>query len=106
MQEFRSFSIDPEEPTPVPGGSHYPPDPSEDDDLAETIEASLAVQVDEVSDTVTYVGKAIPGTDTSAGLWQIQRLTEPAVGDLVVEWANGAATFDKIWDDRLGYSYF
>lgn len=110
MAEFRSFT--------EPGAVYIPsipdfdetdhtlPQPGEDDDLpSETISAGLAVQIDEVGDTVTYVGKAEPGSPTSFSVWQIQRLTE--VGeDLVVEWASGTAEYDKVWDDHLTLSYF
>ena len=84
---------------------HTLPQPGEDDDLTiEVISAGLAIQIDEVSDTVTYVGRAQPGTVTGAGAWQIQRLTE--VGeDLAVQWANGSAEFNLIWDSRLSYIY-
>ena len=88
---------EPEEP-PI-----YAPPPVEEE-VVEVISAGLAVQLDEVSDTVTYVGYADPGSSTAAGVWQIKRLTE--VGpDLIIDWASGTADFDKIWDNRLGYTY-
>ena len=106
--EFTSFAILPSSLQPEPEVPSEPPiipPPDEDDDLAvEVVSPFYATQLDEVSETVTYLGKADPGADTSWSVWQIQRIT--TVGeDLVIEWASGTAEFDKIWDNRLGYSY-
>lgn len=64
---------------------------------------ALAVRVDTVA-TVTYVGEAQPGTASSAAAWRIKRLTETG-DDAVLEWADGNAGFDNIWDNRLSLSY-
>ncbi len=37
--------------------------------------SSMDYEIDEASDTVTYIGKADPGTATSAASWQIVRVT-------------------------------
>jgi hypothetical protein len=71
--------------------------------------------LDDVGGGVTYVGKAAPGSATDDPVWQIQKITE-GVGvvegsgdDLKVEWADKGdgpnANFDKVWDDRVSYSY-
>lgn len=104
MDEFRSFSVDPVIFTRGEDTADYPDPVVEDDPLAETISAGLAIQIDEVSDTVSYVGRAEPGTLTSGFVWQISRLTETGP-DLVVEWAEGTSEFDKVWDNRLLYNY-
>jgi len=65
--------------------------------------ASYAVQLDEASATITYVGEAAPGTDTSASTWRIKRLDSSS--GLVISWAAGNSDFDKIWDNRAGYVY-
>lgn len=59
--------------------------------------------IDEASPTITYIGKAIPGSDTAEGVWQIQRLTSSS-GDLSVEFADGGL-FTQVWDNRAGLSY-
>lgn len=64
-----------------------------------------AVRVDVASGTVTYVGKAAPGLGTSASEWQILRLTSDISGNLTVEWADGNAEFDNVWDNRASLSY-
>jgi hypothetical protein len=63
----------------------------------------LTTRLDEVG-SVTYVGKAIPGTTESAPAWQIQQITETGP-DITILFADGAANFDQIWDDRLILSY-
>jgi hypothetical protein len=52
-----------------------------------------------------YIGKARPGTDTSASAWQIQRTTYSGNDMTAREWANATAKYDKVWDDRASYSY-
>jgi hypothetical protein len=68
--------------------------------------AKLDVLLDEDGD-LTYVGEATPGTATSAASWRIFRMDESASGDeeLLKRYADGVATFTKIWDDRATYGY-
>jgi hypothetical protein len=78
-------------------------------DGVDTVTASIALdgyatRIDEDTPTITYVGKAVPGTATGAGTWQIQRLTDTGSG-LTVEWADGDDEFDNVWDSRGGLSY-
>ena len=63
-----------------------------------------AIRIDEASATVTYVGKATPGSAEGSAVWQVQRLTESA-GDLTVEWADGNDSFDNVWTNRASLSY-
>lgn len=65
--------------------------------------SNYATIVDEASATITYVGKALPGTTTSSALWQIQRID--TTGDLTIKWADGNADFDNVWDDRVSLTY-
>lgn len=56
--------------------------------------------------TVIYRGEASPGSSESLAVWRIRRLTfTGAEGDVTEEWADGAAAFDQIWDNRLGLVY-
>jgi len=64
----------------------------------------VAVELDDAGGGVTYVGKADPGTATSASGWQIQRITETGA-DISIEWADGDALYNNVWDDRLSLSY-
>ena len=71
--------------------------------IQEVVQLSLAVRVDEPTATLMYVGKAQPGTLTSAAGWQIQKI-DTATGTQV-EWANGNANFESIWDNRASLAY-
>lgn len=53
---------------------------------------------------IEYMGKALPGTATSASLWQIQKWTYDSDGFLTnIKFANGKADFSFIWDSRTTY---
>jgi hypothetical protein len=62
------------------------------------------LNVDSGDSTITYVGKAIPNSLTSAAVWQVKRLNQTGV-DLDIEFADGEATFDKIYDNRESLTY-
>lgn len=66
--------------------------------------SAFATRTDETPGGITYVGKAAVGSATGSAVWQIQRLTETS-GDLVVQWADGNASFDNTWDNRASLSY-
>ena len=61
----------------------------------------------DATDRIQYVGKAVPGSATSASLWLIMRITyvgaTSAIAD--VTYAEGDATHKWIWDDRATYDY-
>lgn len=62
-----------------------------------------ALRLDETG-TVTYIGLAAIGAAASAAVWQIKRLTdEPPL--TTIEWADGNAEFDNVWDDRASLNY-
>ncbi len=53
-----------------------------------------------------YIGKAKVGTATSATGWAIRKLTwDGNSNPTAIEWADGVESFNKIYDDRVGYSY-
>jgi hypothetical protein len=64
-----------------------------------------AIRMDVVSSTVTYVGKASVSTVSNAASWKIFRMTSDTDGDLIIEYADGNANFDNVWDDRAALSY-
>jgi hypothetical protein len=66
------------------------------------IEPSLAIQIDEVA-PITYIGKAAPGTATTAASWQIKKIDSTSGTSII--YASGNSNFNKIWDDRAGLSY-
>jgi len=61
--------------------------------------SDLALLLDEVSSTLTYICKAEPGTATSAAKWQIKRLLKSGVVTRG-EFADGDTKFDNVADDR------
>lgn len=54
--------------------------------------------------TISYVGKAVPGTATSSALWQIKRIIA-AANDVTIEFAGSDDKFDNIFDDRESLTY-
>jgi hypothetical protein len=64
----------------------------------------FAARVDEAPGGVTYVGTAAAGALPGAAAWRIKRLTEFG-GVVTVEWADGDAGCDNVWDDRASLTY-
>ncbi len=60
--------------------------------------------IDEASSTVTYIGKAEPGTSTSSANWLISKVT---ISGTVTSslYADGVSTFTAVWNDRASLSY-
>ncbi len=71
---------------------------------ADLVEVDYEVQVDEASSSVTYVGKALPGSTTSQAVWQIKRVQITGT-TTAIEYAGGTAAFLSVWDNRAGLSY-
>lgn len=71
---------------------------------ADIIPPGYAMQIDEVSSTVTYLGLAKSGTPTSASLWQIRKIS---VSSTVTSftWADGDGNYDNVWDNRASLTY-
>ena len=67
-------------------------------------EKRLTVRLDQVSDTLFYVGKAEIGRLDSGAQWLIIRYT--TVGSILKsEYANGSEAFDQVWNDRATLTY-
>lgn len=62
-------------------------------------------RVDVASGTVTYVGKAVPGSSEIAGVWMLQRITSDVNGGLKIEYPNGSAFYNYAWSQRASYTY-
>ena len=83
----------------VEQGPIGPPGPAGDEEMP------YDVLVDEINDEGDlYVGRADPGSATSASVWQIYFLDNIGV-DLSKRYADGSAEFNKVWDNRSSYSY-
>lgn len=70
-----------------------------------TTEGTLITNYDAVGADLSYVGKAVAGTATSAAVWQIKKLVFNTEGDVTTTFADGNADFDNIWDDRASLTY-
>lgn len=66
---------------------------------------ALATRYVAVNSALAYAGEAEPGAMGSEPVWRIKRLDTAANGDVIVLYANGTASFDKVWDERASYSY-
>ena len=68
-------------------------------------EVPYDLEIDETSTpNATYIGQADPGTGVATAAWRIKKIDESG-GATSVNWADGVATFTKVWDDRLTYTY-
>ena len=57
------------------------------------------------SNLVEYQGWARPGTAKTAARWKICKLTYSGNFVTDIQWADGTASFTKVWNDRATYSY-
>lgn len=67
-------------------------------------QVDYAQVVDEASDTVTYIGKAEPGSAENAAVWQIKKITISGT-ETITTWADGDVQFNNVWDNRAGLTY-
>ena len=64
-----------------------------------------AKRTDFVGDDVIYKGEAEPGSSENDAVWRISKITF-VDEDATEQWAEGNASFDKMWSSRLGYNYY
>jgi hypothetical protein len=67
-------------------------------------DVNYTVYIDEASSTVTYVGKALPGSSETNNVWQIQKI-EVVSTVTKITWADGNKDFDNIWSLRSSLVY-
>jgi hypothetical protein len=69
-----------------------------------SVSTNYKILLDEVSDSILYVGYALPGTATSAETWRIKKvLTSGAI--TTISYANGSDSLTNSWDLRATYTY-
>lgn len=83
--------------------SAFIPLPVEDPAVVTTQGKTLITLLDEPTTTVMYIGKAEPGTATSAASWSIQKLDVVGSQTRILRAANGE--FTQIWDNRSSLTY-
>ena len=71
--------------------------------------SGTAKRTEMISDTVLLVGEAVVGSEEADSVWRIKRVTQVESvqlgDDIVIDWAETSADFDKSWVDRLTYAY-
>jgi hypothetical protein len=70
----------------------------------DTEDKRLTVRLDQVSDTLFYVGKALIGKVDADANWLIIRYTQTG-SILKSEYANGVETFNQVWNNRATLTY-
>lgn len=73
--------------------------------LAEGDEIVYSKRIDFITGDDIYRGEALVGSTEASAVWRIRRIYIDATGDISEKWADGSASFDKIWANRLAYSY-
>lgn len=68
------------------------------------IGSAYAIRIDEFSSTIIYRGEAVAGSADSSSVWRIQKIVISGASTSVT-WADANANFDKVWTNRLTYSY-
>lgn len=63
-----------------------------------------AVRYDEVSSSTAYRGEATAGATEGEPAWRIQKIVI-VNDDVTITWASGTTEFDKVWTNRLSYTY-
>jgi len=70
-----------------------------------TTKYTTAIAYD-ISDNPEYAGEAATGSVQSERAWRIIKIIYDVSSNPVsVLWAEGNQKFDKIWDDRMSYTY-
>lgn len=70
----------------------------------DNLDKRLTVRLDEISDTLFYVGYALIGSLDSEAKWLIIKYTTTGVV-LKSEYANGVEAFNQVWNDRTTLTY-
>ena len=65
----------------------------------------LSKRTDFVGETTIYKGEAQVGAPEGSAVWRIRQLLISVDGDVTEIWAGGTALYDKVWTNRLTYSY-
>ena len=77
------------------------------DRTADSLPARLKMRAElNVDGDYKYVGTAYAGTATSVAKWRIKLMTYDVNKRLTaIDFADGSAEFDKVWNNRATYSY-
>lgn len=76
---------------------------SKQDTIIREVSKGYTRIIDEVSETVSYIGEATPGSSAGSSVWRIKKIDTS--GDTTITWADGTNAFTKEWDERATYTY-
>ena len=66
----------------------------------------FAKRIDFITDNELYKAEAAVGSLETDPVWRIKKITiSPVDSDIVEVWASGTAAYDKVWANRLSYTY-
>ena len=68
-------------------------------------EMPYAKRIDFITDNELYKAEAAVGSSESSPVWRIRKVIIARDNDVSETWANGTSAYDKIWANRLSYSY-
>lgn len=68
-------------------------------------EMPYAKRIDFITDNELYKAEAVVGASESSPVWRIRKITIAGDNDVSETWANGTALYDKVWTNRLSYTY-
>jgi hypothetical protein len=68
------------------------------------LDRDFTTRLEEQDTDVFLMGKALPGSDESAPVWQISQITIDG-DDVTTLWAGGSSDFNLRWSDRLTLTF-
>lgn len=69
-----------------------------------SVDTTFSIRIDQISDTLLYIGEGNLGADESAPVWSIKKIEQ--IGSVWrITYADGNQNKDNVWSDRLTLSY-
>ena len=69
-----------------------------------SVDTTFSIRIDQISDTLLYIGEGNLGADESAPVWSIKNMEQ--IGSVWrITYADGNQNKDNVWSDRLTLSY-
>jgi hypothetical protein len=101
VQEQSTILVETIAPTVVVHGTMGPPgkDGISEEDMV------YAKRIDFLEENTIYRGEAPVGTSEDAAGWRLRLINIAEDGDISEKWASGNASFDKVWVNRVLYTY-
>jgi len=65
---------------------------------------NILIYVDEVSTTLSYIGKAARDSADDKPVWQLKEVKTTGTVT-TIKFAEGSDRFNYVWDDRASYTY-